>query len=116
MAVIFAALLLLAVGLAHSVLGERLILRRLDRQSLPPLRGSGGVTKRVLRFAWHVTTLAWWGFAALLLARFASVEASLQIVAATFAVTAAVIATSSRGRHPAWLVFLAVAVLSWTAS
>ncbi|HSC80175.1 MAG TPA: hypothetical protein VLC08_07470, partial [Chitinolyticbacter sp.] len=64
-----AALLAGLLGLAHSVLGECYILIRLfRRQDLPKLFGSQDFTLRTLRFAWHLTTLAWWGFAALLLA------------------------------------------------
>ena len=62
-----AAILILAIALAHSYLGERYILIRLFRQPLPKLFGSDDFTKRTLRFAWHVTSIAWLGFAALLL-------------------------------------------------
>ncbi len=66
---IAAAILTLAISLAHSWLGERYILMRLfRRQNIPHLHGSDVFTKRTLRFAWHVTTVAWCGVAALLLA------------------------------------------------
>ncbi|GAA3930276.1 hypothetical protein [Luteimonas lutimaris] len=62
-----AAVLAVALGAAHSVLGERYILIRLFRRNdLPKLFGSSEFTIRTLRFAWHVTTVAWFGFAALL--------------------------------------------------
>ncbi|WP_197017249.1 hypothetical protein [Pseudoxanthomonas suwonensis] len=64
----FAAFLAIAMGLAHSVLGERDILMRLFRRAdLPKLFGGTEFTARTLRFAWHVTSIAWFGFAALLL-------------------------------------------------
>ena len=48
-------------------LGEKYILIRLfKRNNLPKLLGSDWLTKRVLRFAWHLTSIAWWGFAAIL--------------------------------------------------
>lgn len=54
---LMAALLAFGLGLAHSVLGERYILRRLLRRpDLPALFGSDDFTKRTLRFAWHLTT------------------------------------------------------------
>src|SRR4249920_816458 len=63
----FAAFLTFAVGLAHSVLGERYILIRLFRRTdIPHLSGGPEFTIRILRFAWHLTTVAWWGFAAIL--------------------------------------------------
>ncbi|WP_249118558.1 hypothetical protein [Pseudoalteromonas sp. NEC-BIFX-2020_015] len=62
-----AALLLLFCGIVHSYLGEKYILIRLfKRDNLPKLLGSDWFTKRVLRFAWHLTTIAWWGFAAII--------------------------------------------------
>ena len=111
-----AAVLLLAIGLAHSYLGERYILVRLFRRDLPKLFGSDVFTKRTLRFAWHLTTVAWWGYAALLLFRFSSVQTSLRVVSITFLVSAVVSLIGARGRHPSWIVFLVVAGLAWWSS
>ena len=62
-----AATLLAVTAAAHSVLGERYILVRLFRRDdLPRLFGSDAFTKRTLRFAWHLTTIAWFGLAAIL--------------------------------------------------
>lgn len=113
-----AALLLALIGVAHSVLGERYILIRLFRRpELPKLFGDDSFTRRTLRFAWHLTAVAWWGFAALLLVLaqpgVALERAALQVVAGTFLATAIVTALASRGRHLAWPVFLAVALLAW---
>ncbi len=106
----------LLIGLAHSYLGERYILMRLFRRGdLPKLSGSDVFTRRVLRFAWHLTTVAWWGFGAQL-ALMASGEASVRNLAlalgVTFVITGAVIAATSRGRHLAWPVFL---FIGWAA-
>lgn len=107
-----AALLTVAVGIAHSVLGERYILSRLfRREDLPKLFGGSQFTVRTLRLAWHVTSVAWWGFAAVLvlLARHTVWSAGLSyILAATFLVTGAVTLIISRGQHLAWLVFLVI--------
>jgi len=104
------ALLLFAVGVVHSVLGERYILVRLFRRTnLPELFGDTTFTTRTLRFAWHVTTVAWWGFAAILLvlARQSWTRGQLLfIVAATFLLTGAIILIISHGRHWAWAAFL----------
>ena len=120
-ALFLAAALLALTAFAHSVLGERYILRRLFRRSdLPRLFGSDWFTRRTLRFAWHVTSVAWLGFAALLVV-LAGGDAPggdlvLKAVAATFLVTAAIAGLASRGRHLSWPVFLAVAVLTWLAA
>jgi hypothetical protein len=59
-----AAGLCIAIGLAHSVLGERYILIRFFRRTdLPKLFRGAELTIRTLRFAWHLTTIAWQGAA-----------------------------------------------------
>jgi hypothetical protein len=107
MMLLVAALLTFAVGLVHSVLGEKFILMRMPEQA--PFKA------RILRFAWHLTTVAWWGIAAMLaLASRGLLNTSntLRVIAATMVVTAAIILVASRGRHFAWPVFLAIAILA----
>ena len=114
-----AAFLILAIGLAHSWLGERYILMRLfRRQNIPHLFGSDAFTKRTLRFAWHLTTVAWFGVAVLLLilASYpfdASARMLSRVIAATFLVSAVVALVGSRGRHLSCAVFLLIASLVW---
>ena len=84
------------VGLAHSILGERFILIRLFRRDLPRLFGTDLWTKRILRFAWHVTTIAWFGFAAVLVVLASNTEspgpAIGWVVAVTYVMSAVLIA------------------------
>jgi hypothetical protein len=106
------------LGVAHSYLGERYLLTRLFRRDdLPKLGGSAEFTKQVLRFAWHLTSVAWLGFAALLVALsrhdIPSRAALGQIVASTFGISGLVALLGSRARHPSWVVFLAIALLAW---
>jgi hypothetical protein len=105
-----AAFLAFAVGVVHSFLGERYILIRLFRRNdLPKLFGSTDFTIRTLRFAWHITTVAWWGFAAILLLLTqpsVSLRSLSFVLAATFLLTGAITLVISRGQHLAWLVFL----------
>ena len=115
-----AALLAVAVGIAHSVLGERYILVRLfRREDLPKLFGNPDFTIRTLRFAWHLTSVAWWGFAGIL-ALMARPPLTLKsvgtVIGITFLVHAAIALLASRGRHLAWLVFLAIGIISLYAS
>lgn len=104
------AFLAFAIGVVHSVLGERYILTRLFRRNnLPKLFGGTEFTVLTLRFAWHITTIAWWGFSAMLvsLANQSVTFHNLSIVLAVTYLTTSIIAfIGSRGRHLSWLVFL----------
>src|SRR5262249_62165946 len=75
-----AGVLALLLGLAHSVLGELLLIRRLTNDHLPPiapfslvelrklgLAGSADLTRRTLRFTWHLPTVLGAAFGAILL-------------------------------------------------
>jgi hypothetical protein len=113
---LLAACLCVAVGLAHSILGERFILIRLfKRADLPKLFGGTEFTARTLRFAWHLTTVAWWGAGALFY-QMAHGPISSTTVAATlafvFLANAAITLVASRGRHLAWPVFLVVGLIA----
>ena len=113
-----AAALAIGLGVFHSVLGERYILIRLFRRDLPKLFGSDLFTKRTLRFAWHLTTLAWLGLAAVLLAVASGPPAPgprffSDVVAIIALASAVVAAVGSRGRHLSWVVFLAIGGLAW---
>lgn len=115
---LIAAGLLFAVGAVHSWLGEwRLIGPLLRPGGRQGLLEKSEFARQVLRFAWHLTTVAWWGTGAMLilLARVPldpTVRAILWITAATFLVTGLATLLASRGRHLAWPVFLAIAGLS----
>lgn len=114
------AILLIGIGLAHSYLGERYILIRLFRRdNLPKLFGSDELTKNTLRFAWHLTTLAWFGFAAILIymaqgeLRFSVLG---NIVGITFILHSLVSLVIAKGKHLSWLVFLMVGLVTLYAS
>ena len=117
-----AALLVFALGIAHSVLGERYILIRLFRRDdLPKLFGSSWFTARTLRFAWHITTLTWFGIAAILwqLARGALTPvATAQIIGITCIACGILPIVFTRGGHLSWVVFFAVGALTlcWSAA
>ena len=115
-----AALLLIVVGIAHSYLGERYILMRLfRREDLPKLFGSAEFTVRTLRFAWHLTTVAWWGFAAILiLLAHPPVSASAigLVITGTFLIHFVVALVGSRGKHLSWPVFLVVGIVALYAT
>ncbi len=113
-----AAALTVAIGIVHSWLGERYILTRLLRRTdLPKLFGDDSFTRQTLRFAWHLTTVAWFGFAALLLVLsglLTGVRVSdglIFAVAQTFIVSAILALILTRGRHLSWVVFTLIAAL-----
>lgn len=111
-ALTIAAFALVGVGIAHSILGERYILMRLFRRGdLPRLLGGTEFTRRTLRFAWHVTSIAWWGFAALLLMVACGPIATqdvARVTGVTLIATGLVALAGSRGRHLSWPVVLAI--------
>lgn len=115
-----AALLAAALGLAHSVLGERYILVRLfRRESLPKLFGSSTFTTRTLRFAWHITTVAWWGFAALLVQLgqgTPTASSTARVIGCTFILCGLLPLIITRGRHISWLVLFVIGGIALAAS
>ena len=115
-----AAGLLVVLGAAHSYLGERYILMRLFRLELPKLFGGTAFTKATLRFAWHLTTVGWIGFAALMcLAASPELDTGRSrdlAMAATFAVSGIVSLIGSKGRHLSWIVFFLVSALMLIAA
>ncbi len=114
------AILLILIGVAHSYLGERYILIRLFRKNnLPKLFGDTKFTKNTLRFAWHLTTVAWFGFACLLIhlsSGTLSINIIGNIIGITFIVHCAVALVGSKGKHLSWPVFLMIGVAVLYAS
>ena len=107
-----AAFLAFGIGVIHSVLGEKYILTRLFRRdNLPKLFGSPEFTIRTLRFTWHVTTLAWWGFAAILvlMAHPPLVMSTVgTVIGCTFLAHFLLALLGSRGKHLSWIIFLVI--------
>ncbi|MBP3983849.1 hypothetical protein J5837_05350 [Pseudoxanthomonas helianthi] len=116
-----AALLIFLLGLAHSVLGERFILVRLFRRdNLPKLFGGTEFTARTLRFAWHITTVAWWGIAVLLWTAASgnpTRTSVLTVLGYTLVLSGILPLALTRGRHLSWLVlFLSGGLVLWCAA
>ncbi len=115
---IIAGILTFIIGLAHSYLGERYILIRLLQYSeLPKLFGDDSFTRQTLRFAWHLTTLAWWGLAVILFVTsglFFSLKAGesiLIIIALIFFFSALLSLIITKGRHLSWIIYLVIMFL-----
>ena len=110
-----AATLMFVTGIAHSWLGERYILTRLfKREGLPQLFGSTAFTTGTLRFVWHLTTVAWWGLAWLILIAAGDAVTKYQVlsvIGVVALVSAAFPLYFTKGKHLSWVVFLLVGVL-----
>ncbi|MBX3724773.1 MAG: hypothetical protein KF823_02515 [Xanthomonadales bacterium] len=104
---LLSAALATGLAIAHSVLGERYLLVRLFRRDdLPRLFGGQAFTVGTLRFAWHLTSVAWLGLAVLLvLAALDGLDrrSVLVTLGVTFLVSALLPLGWTRGRHLAWL-------------
>ncbi|UWX04746.1 hypothetical protein H1235_04715 [Pseudoxanthomonas sp. NC8] len=116
-----AAVLAMATGMVHSLLGEWLIFRRLRTSSMvpalpaPPLRGRH---IRILWASWHLASVLGWALAGLLwqVARAPGsalpAHSVLAAAAAAFLAGAVLVLVGTRGRHPGWIALAAVGVLS----
>lgn len=101
-----AALMIAALGLVHSVLGERFILIRLFRRDdLPKLLGGTEFMKGTLRFAWHLTTVLAFGLAGLLvqLATYAPTAVLVRTIGWILILSGFLPLVFTRGRHLSWL-------------
>lgn len=115
---LIASVFIVLIGIAHSVLGERFIIKRLlKRDNLPKIYGSDDFTKGTIRFAWHITTLAWFGLAVIcLLLADSDLENSVLIqlsISITFALSGLVSLYFSKAKHFSWPVFLLISGLSF---
>lgn len=73
----------------------------------------------VLRFAWHLTSVAWWGTSVLLFQLWngQGLAALGAAMAATFALHGVIILLVKNGtRHPAWPLFFITAAAIWVGT
>jgi hypothetical protein len=116
-----ASVLAFAIGLAHSVLGERLIFRRMRSGGLVPTRGAPVLHEshvRILWASWHVVTAMGWCVAAVLAwlawpsGRLPAPPLIASVIVAAMLAGALLVLVGTRGRHPGWVGLLGVAVLA----
>lgn len=107
---IVAAFFLGLLALAHSLLGEMDLLRPLFKADWELETVPRWAAELIFRFAWHLTSIAWVAFGAILL----GVDPFIVISVQSF-VCAVIIFFSLRG-HLAWPLFLAVGVAALSAS
>jgi hypothetical protein len=119
------AVLLLGAALAHSLVGEKVVLRRLyrrggERAEVGRRSGDDASTRRAVRLAWHSLSVTLVGFAMLLLMSGIDARAVGEgwralapVIAATFAALTALSLFISRGRHVGWMWYAAAAATAW---
>ena len=111
---LIASVILILCGVAHSYLGERYIFIRLfRRENIPHLFGSDEFTKGTLRFCWHITSILWFGFAALLLAHEQTNTFLLDVVAVVFLLSSLFSIYFTKAKHLSWVAFLAVSLIAY---
>ncbi|PZR91291.1 MAG: hypothetical protein DI537_16640 [Stutzerimonas stutzeri] len=118
---IAAGVLMILIGIAHSVIGEILIFRQLRAGTIVPLLAPPPLRERHLRVLganWHLTSALGWGLAALLmLIAVAPDPSSYALQVRTIAVAtlagSLLVLYATRGRHPGWIGLLVAAVLAW---
>lgn len=116
---VIAAVLLVVLGVGHSIVGERYVVRHLVRRDdLPPVLGGQAFTAGVIRFAWHITSILAIGFAAVLalIAFGADWRAIAIAIGVTCLVCAVLPVIYTRGRHVSWAIFVAAGGLCIAAA
>ena len=111
-----AGILAALLGISHSWIGERLIVQPvLAVEDLPKLRGSRRGMAKIVRFAWHLTSVYFVAMGTILFhySRNPKDAAVMALIAATYFVSAVVTFGASRGRHYAWPVFLIIGSVAW---
>lgn len=101
--------ILVALALLHSMLGENAILKPLFARHWE-IGIERYAVERILRFAWHLTSLAWVALAAILLGFSAS-----EVIAWTCVASGALVFFMLRG-HLAWPLFVLAALLVWEST
>lgn len=109
------------VGFAHTVLGERLIFRRLRTRGVIPTDGGNVLAERHVRIlwaTWHLATVFGWGIAAVLwwlalpTSRLATQSPVPWAIAAAMLAASLLVLVGTQARHPGWVGLLGVAILT----
>lgn len=117
---VVAAILLFFIGLAHSLLGERLIFNRMRMGGLVPVDGCRVLHEahvRIVWASWHIVSLLGWSVAVVLWWLADADNAGLaqsvpgMAIAAALVGSAALVLVGTRGRHPGWLGLATAALL-----
>ena len=120
--------LLIGAATAHSLLGEKVTLRRLYRHAddgTPDGRRASDepTTRQTLRLTWHSLSVALLGYALLLLVAGLNVRAyanvgveAVRVLAVVLLALALLSLSVARGRHVGWIWYAAAAVVTWVGA
>lgn len=111
-----AAILLILVGLMHSVMGEKNLIRPLlAQENFPIVLGSQRNGRLTLWFGWHALTLFWWSQAYVLVQMgfdpSRAGQSTLISLAYASGALGLVALFVSKGKHLSWVFFLPMAVI-----
>jgi hypothetical protein len=114
-----AAIFAVITGLAHSILGERRLIGPLLDNARPGIL-KNELARRILRFAWHITTLSWIAQAAILIILVTfppefQGRSIVLVIGASFLLMAVVSIGISHGRHVGWPMLAATGVAALAA-
>ena len=112
-----AGVLMILIGVAHSVIGEILIFRQLRAGTIVPLLAPAPLRERHLRILWanwHLCS----ALAALLIVIARSPDLptyapNIRIIAVATLAGSVLVLYATKGRHPGWFGLLVAAGLSW---
>ncbi|HEV2511324.1 hypothetical protein [Bosea sp. (in: a-proteobacteria)] len=113
--------LMILIGIVHSVIGEILIFRQLRAGTIVPLLAPPPLRERHLRILWanwHLTSVLGWGLAALLIVIAGAPDLTthklhIRIIAIATLAGSVLVLYATKGRHPGWLGLLIAAGLAW---
>lgn len=118
-----AGLLCFILGVVHSFLGEYLIFKdKRNKGRLIPSKNSNELKERHLRIlwaTWHLASVFGWCIGAILI-KIAVLESQqnteitcyiLNAIHYTMFISSALVAVGTKGKHPGWIVLLAIGLL-----
>ena len=95
------------LAVAHSAMGESDILKPLFAAEWTTPEVPRWAMQRILRFAWHLTSIAWLGLAAIAL------DAPVEVTIAVVSLTSATLVLVRLPGHLAWPIFLLGGLAAW---
>ena len=121
MQLLAAGVLMILIGIAHSVIGEILIFRQLRARTIVPLLAPPPLRERHLRILWanwHLCSVLGGGLAALLILFAGAPDLPahaphIRIIVVAMLAGSALVLYATRGRHPGWFGLLVAAGLAW---
>ncbi len=122
---LIAGCLSMLLGIAHSILGEVLIFKKLRNNEIILTNGGDLLAARQVRIlwaSWHLVTIFGWALAGILFwLSFAEndnvelISGVVDLVSIAMFCGALLVLVGTKGKHPGWFVLTIIAVLSWLA-